>query len=396
MGQQSRCELKVLHLLKTAVGATWALRQMRELVRRGVHVHVAMPPGPLQDAYRAAGVTVHTHNFNFTPGRPWLIRPACRTLRRLVDAVAPELIHSHFVGTTVTMRLALGRRHEVPRFFQVPGPLHLEHPLARQLELALAGPSDYWIGSCRWTCEAYRRAGVHARRVFLSYYGIDVDRHPAPDRTWPGHAPEHRAVAPVVGMVAYMYPPKRYLGQRTGLKGHEDLIDALAICRRVRPDLVGVFVGGAWDGATWYERRVVEYGRASDSTRNVFLGTRTDVRDLYAGFDVAVCPSHSENVGAAVESLLAGVPTVATSVGGLPDLVSDGETGWLVPPHDPGALADAILTVLADGARARQLARRGRHRAETLFDIRSTVDDVLKAYETVVTGLPPARSSAAA
>ena len=68
------------------------------------------------------------------------------------------------------------------------------------------------------------------------------------------------------------------------------------------PDLLGVFVGGAWNGARWYEERVVRYGNQRDPQRNMFLGTRTDVDTLYDTFDVAVCPSHSENAGAAIRS----------------------------------------------------------------------------------------------
>ena len=63
--------MTVLHLLKTAVGAAWALRQMRELVALGVRVHVATPEGPMQAAYRAAGVTVHTANYDFPVAAPW-------------------------------------------------------------------------------------------------------------------------------------------------------------------------------------------------------------------------------------------------------------------------------------------------------------------------------------
>jgi lipopolysaccharide/colanic/teichoic acid biosynthesis glycosyltransferase/glycosyltransferase involved in cell wall biosynthesis len=383
--------MRVLHLVKTSVGARWALRQMRELVANGVDVHVALPPGgPLVQGYREAGVAVHTLQTSLPVRAPWRWPGLFRGVRRLVHDVAPDLIHSHFVGTTLTMRLALGGDHPIPRVFQVPGPLHLEHPAFRALDLRSAGPADRWVGSCRWTCERYLASGIPEDRVFLSYYGSclrELGR---------GQAGRLRQIlgadpgARLVGMVSYMYRPKRYLGQTRGLKGHEDLIDALALCRSRDPRIVGVFIGGAWDGAAAYEARVRRYGasRLGDAAR--FLGTRGDVPELYPDLDVVAHPSHSENLGGAAESLLLGVPTIATRVGGFPDLVRPGETGWLVPPRDPAALAEAILDALDDPEKARRMAERGRERAREMLDVRETARGVLGIYRDVL-----ARESAA-
>src|ERR1044072_2987725 len=127
-----------------------------------------------------------------------------------------------------------------------------------------------------------------------------------------------------------------------GLKGHEALIDAAAILREQGHDIACVFVGGPWGASAVYERRLRDYATARLGDRGIFLGTRSDVADLYRGFDLAVHPSHSENVAGAAESLPLGVPTVATDVGGFPDLVIEGETGWLAPAQSPAALAAKI------------------------------------------------------
>ena len=74
--------------------------------------------------------------------------------------INPDLIHSHFVTTTLMLRLALGRRHKIPRIFQVPGPLHLEHWHTRTLEIASAGKKDFWIGSSQ-SHSAGLRGGRH-------------------------------------------------------------------------------------------------------------------------------------------------------------------------------------------------------------------------------------------
>jgi glycosyltransferase involved in cell wall biosynthesis len=251
------------------------------------------------------------------------------------------------------------------------------------MELATSGAADWWIGSCRWTVERYLRSGVPSGKVFLSYYGTDVARFDNLEKGKLRHELGLGGHTPLVGMVAFMYAPKRYLGQRRGLKGHEDLIDAVALCRDRDPRFLCVFVGGAWDGAVAYEERVRGYAAARCPEGVVFMGTRDDAVDLLADLDVLAIPSHSENVGGAVEALLAGVPTVATAVGGLPDLVEDGKTGWLVPPRNPNRLAEAIMEALANPGLARDRAACGRERARTLFDCRTTAREVLNIYEVV-------------
>jgi len=377
--------MRVLHLVKTSHGAAWALRQVRELVELGVDVHVALPPdGPLLSAYKDIGVTVHTAQLSFPVRKPWRVPAVLSQMRRLAARVRPDLIHSHFVATTLTMRLALGRRGGPPRIFQVPGPLHLEHVPFRTAEILTAGPRDHWIGSCRWTCERYRRSGISGDRVSLSYYGTDLEGWDDPPQGILRRELGLDESARIAGTVAHMYAPKRFLGQRRGLKGHEDLIDALALCMRDDPALRGVFIGGAWEGADAYERRIRAYGQKRCGARAVFLGTRGDVRELYADLDVAVHPSLSENVGGAVESLLAGVPTITTDVGGFPDLVRHGETGWTVPSKDPVRLAAAIRAVLDDPEGSRQAAARGQALAAEMFDVQRTARSVAGIYDKIL------------
>jgi glycosyltransferase involved in cell wall biosynthesis len=376
--------MRVLHLLKTSVGATWALRLVHQLVNLGVEVHVALPSGGLTSDYEAAGARTHELQPELPMRRPWNAPSRLRALRRLVDETKPDLLHSHFVSTTLAMRLALGHHSPIRRIFQVPGPLHLEHPITRTLELKSAGSRDYWIGSCEWTCEKYRALGVPTSRVFLAYYGVDPTTFRRPEIGSLRRQLNVPREVPIVGMVAYMYAPKRYLGQTRGLKGHEDLIDAMVEVRRRRPDALLVVVGGAWGGAERYAAHIRDYAARRLGAAAVFLGTRSNVPSLYADFDVAVHPSLSENVGGAMESLLLRVPTIATAVGGFPDAVIDGVTGWLVPPRSPSRLASAILNVLSDPQRTRAVAATGERRAQELFGVERNSALVLSAYNAIL------------
>jgi glycosyltransferase involved in cell wall biosynthesis len=355
------------------------------LVKLGIEVHVALPKGgPLVGKYTEVGAVEHLLQTDFPLRAPWLFSSLSAKLRSLIAAVRPDIIHSHFVGTTLSMRLCLGQGNTIPRVFQVPGPLHLEHPFFRNAELLSSGQADYWVGSCQWTCDRYEKSGIDRNRIFLSYYGIDIDlyvpRNPGRLRSELGFGPELK----IIGMVAYMYAPKRYLGQRRGLKGHEDLIDAMKICLARNPQLRCVIVGGAWNNAATYETSVRRYAQQQCGDRIIFLGTRQDVPDIYADFDVAVHPSHSENVGGAVESCLLGVPSIATRVGGFPDLVRDGVTGRLIPPKDPQALASAILEALENGQDARKWAMAGQKLARELFDVRRTAAEIKTIYEKIL------------
>jgi glycosyltransferase involved in cell wall biosynthesis len=378
--------MKVLHIVKTAVGANWAYEQVRVLCSLGIEVVVALPSDTegLAPKYRQAGATVLRANLDFPANNPWRLPATLRACRQLVADVRPDLIHTHHVGPTFITRLALGKNSKIPRVFQVAGPLHLENRFFAWLDIALAGPCDSWLATCQWTRQKYQALGIHPARVFLSYAGTDTKRF-ATTRT--GLLRNELGISAntrLVGMVAYMYAPKWFLGQRQGLKGHEDFIHALSLVRKTNPDIRGVIIGGPWGRATRYETHLRALGAKRCGGALTFLGTRRDIPAIYPDLDLAVVPSHSENCGGAVEPLLSGVPVVATNVGGLPDLVQEHKTGWLVPPRNAKALAYAILEALQDQDEARRRALEGQNLARNLFDIERTGPETAAAYQKVL------------
>ncbi len=370
--------MKSLHLVKTSTGASWAFRLMRDLVSLGDEVHVAMPTnGSLVNLYRKSGIVIHEIDYS--------LKGIVRTIKKLnaiIEQVNPDIIHSHFVLTTLTMRLAKYQKI-IPRVFEVPGPLHLEHFIYRNLDICTAKKNiDYWIPTCKWSYETYKKCGISEDRLFLTYYGSDL----AHKEYSKGKLRSELNIAEsdiIVGMVAYMYAPKHYLGQKRGLKGHEDLIDAVSLIQDKYPHLHLVIIGGPWDGATKYEEQVVKYGK-SKCKRIHFLGTRNNVPELYQDIDIVVHPSHTENLGGAGESLMLGVPTIATNIGGFPDIVINNKTGLLVPPKNPEAIAYAIEKMIANPESAKKMAEEGKKVVEIVTDAKNTSKSVYQFYRQIL------------
>jgi len=321
--------------------------------------------------------------------RPWTIPGNLRNIRKLVERVRPDIIHSYFVGTTMVLRAALGPGHPIPRIFHVPGPLHLEHRLFGKAEIALAGPRDFWIGASRKIVQLYRWYGVQSGRVFLSYLAA-----PPPKYTRRrGHLRARCGIpsdAVVFGNCSYMYPPKYYLGHTKGLKRHEDLIDALALAGRRNGKIVGMLIGGPWGGADWYERRLRRRARDRAGDRICMCGflQPEEFEGAWLEFDCVVHVPISENCGGVCEPLQHGVPVIASRVGAIPEVVLDGKTGYLVPPKSPVALADAIQRVADDLHTARQMAARGQQLALHMFDVRRTAPELLAIYRHILDGAP--------
>ena len=383
--------MRILQIIKTGDGAKWAVDQVRELCGLGIEVHVAIPTldGRLADDWRRSGATLHAADLDLPVRQPWRLVQRMRRVRDLVDRIAPDLIHSHFFGPTLVMRYALGADHPVPRLFQVPGPLHLEHRLYRSWELSTAGPRDFWVPSSRYIRGLYRRAGVSPDRLFLSYYGnerTEVEASRSTIREELGIGTD----ALVVGNINYMYPPKYYLGQTKGLKRHEDVIDALGLALEQRSDLYGVLIGGQWGAGNAYEQRLRRRAQRAAGGRILMPGRLEYGRagDAWAGFDLAIHVPTSENCGGVVEPLLAAVPVVASRTGGLPELVIDQVTGRLVEDGEPRRLAGVIEEVLDDLPRYREMASTGRRLVKEMFDVRRTAAEIAAVYRHLTDDSP--------
>jgi len=155
------------------------------------------------------------------------------------------------------------------------------------------------------------------------------------------------------------------VGRLSPEKGHRFLIQALPLLAEQLERVTLILVG---DGQE--RRRLTELALSLGLEQKVILaGYQTEVTPFYHACDLIALPSLSEGMpNAALEAMRCSRPVLATRVGGIPEVVLEGETGFLVAPGDPQALADALVRLLADLPRAALMGAFGRRRAESCFD----------------------------
>ena len=220
------------------------------------------------------------------------------------------------------------------------------------------------------------QVGVPPDRITVLYNGVDRLPH---CETWEveecrkeiGIPQDHQ----VVGIVGNLYP----------VKGHRYLIEGIPSILKSCPNTSFVFAGR---GKLESELRE-QVRRLGLDSRVHFIGLRQDIPRILAMLDVFVLPSLSEGLSMAIlEAMMVGKPVVATHVGGNPELISDGDTGYLVPPCDSSALASRLIKLLTDKQQAIQFSEKGKLRAESLFSLGTMV----AAYESLYEGLLKAKA----
>jgi len=186
---------------------------------------------------------------------------------------------------------------------------------------------------------------------------------------------------PVLATVARLSPNK----------GHEFTLQAVAQIREQAPNLLYLISGEGdvtWHGEGGFREHLVRQASSlgiSDAVR--FLGYYPDVRTVLHAADIVVSASLREGMQVSlIEAMAAGRPVVATAIGGTPDAVVDGETGLLVPPAEPRAIAAAVLKLLHDNALMRRMGEAARRRAEEHFDARVVARNLLAILEKAKPG----------
>jgi len=227
-------------------------------------------------------------------------------------------------------------------------------------------------------------AGYDGDRITVIPNGIDVSRFEAP--------PSHRLRSDL-GLTADA-PLVAVLGRISGRKGLEDFIAAASIVVSRFPSARFLIIGEPSFSSRGQQIHVDETytnelkalaERHGVKDRVIFTGFRSDVARILQELTVSVLPSLSEGLSnTLLESMAAGVPVVATRVGGTAEVIRDSENGLLVPPSDPEALAESISRLLHAPEFAARLAAAGRQRIIDRYSMARLIEDTSRFYESIV------------
>lgn len=211
--------------------------------------------------------------------------------------------------------------------------------------------------------------GMDENKIRVIHNGVDLT-HFTPVPLAEARSKQQYSQVPTFGV----------FGRLSSEKGQRVALEAMFILLKDHPGARLIFAGEG------YERPDLEEAALALGIRdNVeFRGFIRDIRPLMSACDAVLVPSIKEGFGlAAVEAMALERPVIATMVGGLPEIVVDGETGFLVPPNDPAALAEQMGEIIADSARAAEIGAQGRARVEQCFDAEKQTAEVLALLREV-------------
>jgi glycosyltransferase involved in cell wall biosynthesis len=172
-----------------------------------------------------------------------------------------------------------------------------------------------------------------------------------------------------------------WVGRMTAVKRTDDVLEAFRLVREQGVDACLCLVGDGPDRER-LEQRASELGVIRDT---LFLGYQEDVAPYYAAFDALVLPSANEGTPVSViEALAAGTPVVATRVGGVPDVVREGEEGFLVDAGDTTELAERLTRLARDAKLRRRLGESGRERVLKRYAVDRLLDDIDRLYRELL------------
>ncbi|HEY5659716.1 MAG TPA: glycosyltransferase family 4 protein [Gaiellaceae bacterium] len=305
-------------------------------------------------------------------------------LALLIRRERPDILHTHTAkaGTVGRAAAVLAGRHAPPIVVHTFhghvlrgyfGPLRTR--FFRLLERWLARRTTALIAVSPQVRDDLVALGVApADRFVVIRLGIELDERVAGEQNGRAESRRYLGIEPERFAVGW-------IGRMTAVKRTDDILVAFKRLRDEGVDAVLCLVGDGPD-RPHLERRAHELGVIRDT---LFLGYQEDVAPFYAAFDALVLPSSNEGTPvSAIEALAAGRPVVATRVGGVPDVVQEGEDGFLVEPGATDELADRLAELAGDSELRERMGRAGRERVLPRYAVERLVDDVDRLYRSLL------------
>ncbi len=300
-------------------------------------------------------------------------------LAKLIESIGTQLVHTHMIhgdiyGTQAAgwvKRAVVQSRHNHDRFRR-----WLPVKLLTQITSA---PAKTIIAISQSLADFTRDVeGLPAAKIVCIHYGLNPQTVTQAAR--PGALRAELGLAHTVPLIAGV-------GRLTKQKGWPFLIEAFAKVRQALPTAHLVLAG---EGPN---RAELEAQAANLQGVIHFLGWRKDAYTLMADCDVLAVPSLWEGFGlVTLEAMALSKPIVASKVSALPEIVAPGETGLLVPPANAGALAEALVTVLANPERAQAMGQKGRKRLEKEFTVQTMARKHAQVYREAASRVPEFRA----
>jgi glycosyltransferase involved in cell wall biosynthesis len=299
-------------------------------------------------------------------------------LRMLVGHLNPDVIQTHASKSHFLIRCSgLGKDKPWIAFHHGYTNTDFRSPIYNGLDRwSLQAPQRIVTVSAA-TKEQLRRHGVSGERITVIHNAVPAQLHRQAlnDTSLIRQRKIDLGVSPHEKVILCA-------GRLSKEKAQIDLVAAIAHLGKQRPDLaMRVFIIG--DGP---ERERISRAIQSAGLENsvVLTGHLKDLTPYYEAADVVAIPSLSEgSPNVLLEAMAFGVPIVATEVGGIPEIVTQGETALLVPPQDPGAMATAIARLISEPGTASALARRAREKVETEYSPLSRAKSLVSIYDEV-------------
>jgi glycosyltransferase involved in cell wall biosynthesis len=369
--------MKVFHLIATLGygGAEVFLSSLlTHLKRRGVDVAVVSmyDDMPLLGRLTTDGIPVHSLGHQ---GTVYSLRSMARSYRMLRDLFTrerPDVVHSHLYLPDLMSRLATPRSCALITTLHGKDQWWTERNRVRAIGKTWVDRSTGGFRDVRFVSvsedvrsEASLALRISPNRHRVIYNGVDLARFPVVKRPQGGQ--------PTLVQVGRFYPEK----------GHATALNAFALLQESFPSLRLVLVG---EGPLRFT--LESQARSLNILDAVtFAGTQADVGFQLGAADIFWMPSEREGLGmACLEAMASGLPVVATAVGGLQEVVSDGETGFLVPRGGYQELGSRTALLLQDREFSRRLGMNGRRRVEKLFAIETTAARYHESYEDLLSG----------
>jgi glycosyltransferase involved in cell wall biosynthesis len=344
---------------------------LSELAARGVTQRLAAQAGgPLAERARQAGIEVEEIRFR---GEFDLLAPG--RIARLARAMGANIIHAH-TGHAHTLGLRAVRRlaNREINPVRLVTTRRVDFPISKGFfsRRKYTAPGQHFIAISEGVRRVLIEGGVAPERIERVASGVPpLD----PAQTWQrekvreslGIAPDEIAIVNI--------------GALTDHKGQKWLIDAAPQILRAFP-AARIHILGDGELRSALEGQIRALGLEGRVLLHGFVG---EARLKLAGFDLFVSSSHLEGLGTVIlDAMLAGLPVVAAEAGGVPDAVIDGETGRLVPPRDPAALAEAVIAALGEPAQSQGMAERARWHAKENFSARAMAEGTLGVYRKLL------------